>query len=77
METSISSQSVTEVLQGNTSAPYLFILSQDYILRTSIDLIKENGFTLKARSRRYPSETMIDADYADDLALLTNTPPQK
>ena len=40
----------------------------------SIDLIKENGFTVKkARSRRYPSETMKDADYTDYLTLLANT----
>ena len=28
----------------------------------------------KIRSRRYPTETMTDADYADDLALFANTP---
>ena len=28
-------------LQGNTLAPYLFIICLDYVLRTSIDLIKE------------------------------------
>ena len=39
-----------------------------------IDQIKENGFTLKkARSRWYPTESMTDADYADDLLLITNT----
>ena len=27
-------------------------------------------------SRRYPAETISDADNADDLALLTNTPAQ-
>ena len=43
---------VTGVLQGNTLVLYLFIFCQDYILRTSIDLIKEKDFTLKkARSR--------------------------
>ena len=43
----------------------------------SIDLIKENGFTLKkTRSRQYPAETMTDADYTDDLVLLTSTPVQ-
>ena len=30
----------------------------------------------KARSRRYPAQTISDADYADDLALLANTPAQ-
>ena len=71
---------VFRVLQGDTFAQYLLILCQDYILRTSIYLIKENGFTLKkARSWRYPEKkqtTMTDADYADDLALPLNTSAQ-
>ena len=36
---------VTGVLQGDRLVPYLFILCQDYVLETSIDLMKENGFT--------------------------------
>ena len=37
------------------------------MMRTSIDLEKENYFTLKtARSRRYAAETIADADYTDD-----------
>ena len=44
------------------------------MLRMSIDLMKENGFTLtKARSRRYPERTITDAGHADDIALLANT----
>ena len=39
IETSTSS-TVTGVLQGDTLAPYLFILCLDYILWTWIDLIK-------------------------------------
>ena len=47
------------------------------MLRTSIDKIKENGFKLtKERIRRYPAKTITDADYADDIALLANTPAQ-
>ena len=47
------------------------------MLRTSIDKIRENGFELtKKRSKRYPAKTITDADYADDLALLANTPNQ-
>ena len=47
---------VAGILQGNTLPSYLFIICLDYLLRTSIDPIKENGFTLKegkknARSR--------------------------
>ena len=68
---------VAGVLQGDTLAPYLFIICLDYVLRTSIDNIRENGFELtKKRSRRYPAKTITDADYADDIALLANTPNQ-
>ena len=39
--------------------------------------MKENSFTLKnARSRLYSTETISDADYVDDLILLTDTPDQ-
>ena len=34
---------VARVLQGDTLAPYLFIICLDYVLRSSIDKIKENG----------------------------------
>ena len=55
---------VAGVLQGDTLAPYLFIICLDYVLRT------------KKRSRRYPAKTITDADYADDIAILANTPDQ-
>ena len=68
---------VARVLQGDTLAPYILITCLDYVLRTSIDKIKENGFVLtKKRSRRYPAKTFTDADYADDIAILANTPAQ-
>ena len=70
---------VAGVLQGDTQAPYLFIICIDYELRTSIDKIRENGFELtKKRSRRYTAKTKThtDADYTDDIALLANTPSQ-
>ena len=52
--------------------PYL-----DYVFRTSIDLMKENGFTLEnVRSRRYSVPTITDVDCADDITLLANTPTQ-
>ena len=35
---------VAAVLQDDTLAPYVFIIRQDYVLRKSIDLMKENGF---------------------------------
>ena len=66
---------VFSMLQGDTLAQYLFIICLDYVLRTSIDLMKENGLTLeKARSRRYPARTIADADDADDIAFSANTP---
>ena len=68
---------VAGVLKGDTLAPYLFIICLDYVLRTSIDKIRENGFELtKKRSRRYFAKTITDADYADDIAILANTPNQ-
>ena len=43
----------------------------------SIDKMKDNGFKLtKERSRIYPTKTITDTDYADDILLLTNTPAQ-
>ena len=35
---------VAWVLQEDTLAPYHFIICLDYVLRTSIDKIKENSF---------------------------------
>ena len=66
---------VEGVLQGDTLAPYLFIICLDYELRMSIDLMKENSFKLaKKRSKRYPAQTIADVDYADGIALLANSP---
>ena len=66
---------VAGVQRGDTLAPYLFIVCLDYVLRTPIDKIKENGFKLsKERNRRYPAKTITDADYADDLPLLAKVP---
>ena len=65
---------VAGVLQGDTLALYLFIICLDYVLRTSIDKIRENGFELtKKRSRRYPAKTITDADY---IAILADTTDQ-
>ena len=68
---------IAGVLQGDTLAPYLFIFCLDYVLRKSIDLMKEKGFKLaKERSRRYLAQTITDVDYIDVIALLANTPVQ-
>ena len=66
-----------DMVAGDTLASYLFIICLDYILRTSIDKMKENGFKLtKERSRRYSAQTITDANYVDDIELLANTPAQ-
>ena len=61
------------VLQGDTLAPYLFIVCLDYAMRIATT-DKQLGFTLKkARSRRHPAVTVTDADFADDIALISDT----
>ena len=65
------------VLQGDTLAPYLFIICLDYVLRTSIDKIWENGFDqTKKRSRSYPTKAITNSDCSDDIAILANAPAQ-
>ena len=50
---------VAGVLQGDMLAPYLFIICLDYVLRTLIDKIRENGFELtKKRSRTTPQKQL-------------------
>ena len=68
---------IAGILQGETLAPYLFTICLDFVLRTSIDKIKENGFEpTKKRNRRYPAKTITDADYADNIAILAIAPAQ-
>ena len=43
---------VAGVLQGDTLAPYLFIICLDYVLRISIDKIRENCFELKKKKKK-------------------------
>ena len=67
---------VAGILQGDTQASYLFIICLDYVLSTSIDRIRENGFELTKKRRRYPAKTITDADCAGDIAILANMPNQ-
>ena len=47
------------------------------MLGTSIDKIRENGLELtKKSSRRYPTKTITDADYANDIPILADTSNQ-
>ena len=60
------------VLQGDTLAPFLFILVLDYVLRISIDPLHNKGIKLKAQqSKRNPGLYLTDLDFADDLALVS------
>ena len=60
------------VLQGDSLAPYLFIIVLDYALRTAID--DREGLTLtRRRSARHPASHLSDLDYADDIALFADT----
>ena len=62
------------VLQGDTLAPYLFIIVLDYVMRQATEGMEEElGLTLKKRqSRRIGAQSVTDLDFADDLALLSN-----
>ena len=55
-------------------APFLFIISLDYAMRIATKVKVSLGFTsAKSRSRRHPAVTITDTDFANDLALISNT----
>ncbi|XP_030837131.1 uncharacterized protein LOC115922362 [Strongylocentrotus purpuratus] len=61
------------VLEGDTLAPYLFIIALDYALRMATEGFEDLGFTLQERkSSRYPAEMITDTDFADDIALISD-----
>ena len=61
------------ILQGDTLAPFLFIIVIDYIMRVSVDSIPESGLMYQPRkSSRNPALYVTDADFADDIALLSD-----
>ena len=62
------------ILQGDTLAPFLFIIVVDYVLRMSVDKIHTKGYELKPRqSSRHPAVHLTDADFADDIALISQS----
>ena len=63
------------VLQGDTLAPYLFIIVLDYCLRSAINGREEQlGFTVNPRrSRRIGPLMVTDLDFVDDIALVSDT----
>ena len=71
------------VLQGDTLAPFLFIIVIDYIMRIAVDGNEHLGFTaVEGRTSRLPRRAnstcnapmhITDTGYADDLCLLSDT----
>ena len=63
------------VLQGDTLAPYLFIIVLDYCLRLAINGREEHlGFTINPRrSRRVGLLMITHLDFTDDIALVSDT----
>ena len=60
------------VLQGDTLAPFLFIIALDYAMRIAT-ADKSVGFTLAHRKgSRKPADIITDTDFADDIALLSD-----
>ena len=61
-------------LQGDTLAPFLFIIVVDYVLRMSVDNISSKGLEITPkRSSRYPAKHLTDTDFADDIALISES----
>ena len=66
---------VKGVLQGDTLSPYLFVIILDYALRKAIKGREEElGFTIvPSRSRRVHPIVVTDLDFADDIALISDS----
>ena len=66
------------VLQGDTLAPFLFIVALNYALRCAIVGKKEElGFTLVkqagTRTQQVPAKMATDFNFSDDIALVSDT----
>ena len=60
------------VLQGDTLAPFLFIMVLDYVMHTT--LMEEDGVTLQCHMRRrHPAQKLSDLDYTDDIAVAADS----
>ena len=62
------------VMQGDTLAPFLFVIVLDYAVRKAIDGSElELVLTLiKRRGRRYPPVCICDLNSSDDILLISN-----
>ena len=67
-------ETTSGVLQGDSLAPFLFVLVLDWVLRTGLPT-NADGFQLCRRtSTRYPEKRLALLAYADDLVLLASSP---
>ena len=65
---------MTGILQGDTLAPFLFIMVLDYALRNSLDPNNTKGFQLHPKkSSSHPAVPLTDADFAYDIVLISNS----
>jgi hypothetical protein len=61
------------ILQGDTLAPFLFVIVVDYILRQSVDTLKSKGLDIMPnKTNRMKNKYLTDLDYADDIALTSS-----
>ena len=59
------------MFQGDTLAPYLFLIAWDYALRMATEGFEDLGFTPEERkSSRYPSVKITD--FAYDIAIISD-----
>ena len=62
------------ILQGDTLAPFLFIIVVDYVLCMSVDKIHTKGYELKPRqSSRHAVVHLTHTDFAGDIALISQS----
>ena len=62
------------VLQGDTLAPFMFIIVLDYVLRLSFNTINDKGLQIHHPrcSRRQPATHITDLNFADNIALVSD-----
>ncbi|CAJ1085861.1 PREDICTED: uncharacterized protein LOC103374843 [Xyrichtys novacula] len=65
---------LTGVQQGDTLAPFLFIIGLDYVLKKAINpWEQELSFTIIPRmSRRSPAVALADLDFTGDICLVSD-----
>lgn len=64
----------SRLLQGDTLAPFLFVLVHDWVLRTALPSDDDSFLLQRRESRRHQSEKRLSVlGDADDRTLLSST----